>query len=96
MAWLRKKRTEDEPSLGFSPPFDFDFARFHPANSAYMVTYNAVTDEGFLAAPSNSGRPFRGIDLPVGEWVTLDDRNGRPAPVQVRANRATVEGRWIL
>jgi len=104
---LRRRRQQDTQSTApgksassgrrTSPPFGFDRGmQFHPGNSAWGLSYNAATGEMFLATPFNTGAGFSAADLPVNEWIQLEDRSGRPAPVEVRADDISVQGRWLL
>jgi hypothetical protein len=80
-----------------SPPFGFDSGmQFHPGNSAWGLSYNAARGEMFLATPFSTGAGFSVANLPVNKWIQLEDRNGRPAPVEVCADDISVQGRWLL
>jgi len=100
----RRRKQSDEAQAGSqagsrptSATFGFDRGmQFHPDNAAWGLSYNAAKGELFLATPFNTGVGLSAAALPPHEWVRLNDRNGRPAPVEVLADDVTVHGRWLL
>ncbi|GAA3247614.1 hypothetical protein GCM10017691_57060 [Pseudonocardia petroleophila] len=84
----------------FSADSMLAFPSQHPGAPGYTTWYTlkeggVVTVATPFRAPSDPAR-YRLADLPIGEWLPLEDQDGRPIPLALYVDEFGVQGRWAV